>query len=401
MRSLIRERIYPNLVKNIETLPSMPYSSIIPVIQHKSTHPVNFVDISIPSGVVNSPFTALIIGFNDIGQEYFKYLYEFGTFIDSNKSRTPFKCYALDEKMDQISGYLGLDMPAITQDELVLVHTQIGSEESIRLITSIIDELNYIVISLDDINMAIFHTIRISKLCLKYRKSKSKIGIFVRCNEKGVQVLTEFNESLNGMLYIYPFSLDAKDINCDKQILEIAKTFLMFENYFENKSNLFSNELWYMNFGEETIKRKSRSLNISQFHSSSNVQVNKFNTISKALHSYTKLVLMNILDNDIRLKQIASSLCTRKPFTTNYHCNNIEDAELLHNMALVEHERWIASRKLMGYTCAPSTDYVKQHHKCMCNFTQLDEETLSYDCNVVDATIKMAYEEAMQNKSNQ
>ena len=29
----------------------------------------------------------------------------------------------------------------------------------------LIDELNYIVISLDDINMAIFHTIRISKLC--------------------------------------------------------------------------------------------------------------------------------------------------------------------------------------------------------------------------------------------
>ena len=75
------------------------------------------------------------------------------------------------------------------------------------------------------------------------------------------------------------------------------------------------------------------------------------------------------------------------------------DAELLHNMALVEHERWIASHKLMGFVYGDSKNYVKKHHKCMCDFDKLDsDETRSYDCNVVDTTIKMAYQELFSNQ---
>ena len=86
---------------------------------------------------------------------------------------------------------------------------------------------------------------------------------------------------------------------------------------------------------------------------------------------------------------------TRTPHSVTYHCNE-EDANLLYNIALVEHERWIASHKLMGYTFSSTTDYVKKHHKCMCDFDQLDVETQSYDCNVVDTTIKLAYNEATE-----
>ncbi len=56
-------------------------------------------------------------------------------------------------------------------------------------------------------------------------------------------------------------------------------------------------------------------------------------------------------------------------------------------------ERWIASHKLMGYTYAPENDCVKKHHKCICPWDQLDETMQSYDCDVVDTTIKMVYRE--------
>jgi hypothetical protein len=58
---------------------------------------------------------------------------------------------------------------------------------------------------------------------------------------------------------------------------------------------------------------------------------------------------------------------------------------------MVEHERWIASHKLMGYRDADVTDPVKKLHENMKPFDMLKEKTQSYDCNVVDTTIKMAY----------
>ena len=65
-------------------------------------------------------------------------------------------------------------------------------------------------------------------------------------------------------------------------------------------------------------------------------------------------------------------------------------------MALVEHERWIASHKLMGYTYGEKDNYEQKHHHCICPLDELDEMTQSYDCNVVDTTIKMEYERVMR-----
>lgn len=45
----------------------------------------------------------------------------------------------------------------------------------------------------------------------------------------------------------------------------------------------------------------------------------------------------------------------------------------------------------MGHTYNPVNDCVQKHHKCICHWDDLDEVTQSYDCNVVDTTIKMAY----------
>ena len=91
-----------------------------------------------------------------------------------------------------------------------------------------------------------------------------------------------------------------------------------------------------------------------------------------------------------KLQRLADITETRKKGMTNYECDKDEEAMLI-NCAIVEHERWIASHKLMGYLFNENKDYVKKYHNCIVPWELLSEETKSYDCNVVDTTIRMAY----------
>ena len=67
----------------------------------------------------------------------------------------------------------------------------------------------------------------------------------------------------------------------------------------------------------------------------------------------------------------------------------VEEKLLLLNIARVEHERWIASMKLMGYQYGETKDLVKKYHPDICPWDTLDEMVKSYDCGVVDTSIKM------------
>ena len=98
-----------------------------------------------------------------------------------------------------------------------------------------------------------------------------------------------------------------------------------------------------------------------------------------------------------RLKTLMELTRQREKDTICYGIPSPE-AKLLINLAITEHERWIAAHKLMGYTFGNNIDYVKKHHECMVDWRDLkDDNTRSYDCNVVDTTIRMAYEKK-QNK---
>jgi hypothetical protein len=67
-------------------------------------------------------------------------------------------------------------------------------------------------------------------------------------------------------------------------------------------------------------------------------------------------------------------------------------------MAILEHERWISAHSLIGYQYGESKDIVKKTHPDMQPWDKLSEETRSYDCKVVDTTIKIAYAEAKEKK---
>ena len=91
-----------------------------------------------------------------------------------------------------------------------------------------------------------------------------------------------------------------------------------------------------------------------------------------------------------KFKQYLSVVDTREKKKVKYTCD-ADTSLVLENVAIVEHERWIAAHKLMGYTEGTEKDIVHKHHPNICSWCKLNEETQSFDYNVVDTTIRLAH----------
>jgi hypothetical protein len=379
-----------------------------------ATLPVNCVEVEPHTGCVVSPFNALVIGFGGTGQEAFKFLYEYAAFIGTDKKKTPFKCYAIDENMDRIAGYVKAKMPAIRyQDEselkteLELINTKVDSELFWEKIHEIISSLNYIVISLNDDLVGLSIAVKLFKYALQHRNAKDTVlKIAIRCYDRNNEirmreVINNLNNSTKGnkveiLLFGEEQTIYAYDLIVSDQVLKEAKEFnRMYEN-----SKKTAEEQWKANFGNARIIKTMNKYNVSRFHAVYDVNRTIAQNYSNALHTRTKIRLMELAEKNfiLQLENYDEYVKQRKVNTTKYTCSN-DVAQLLLNMAIVEHERWIAAHKLMGYIFAPETDLVKKYHLCMCPFEELSEQYQSYDCNVVDTTIKLAYQK-MQKKNN-
>lgn len=379
------------------------FLSIAKLKQEDDMLPVKCVDIDKGTGLVKSPFTALIVGFGGTGQEAFKFLYEYGAFVGLDKKKTPFKCYAMDEKMNKISGLIRAKMPAIGEDELELIQVSVDSDlfwEKIRLI---IKELNYVVIALNNDDLGLVFAVNLFKYALKYRIGGGlKLKIMVRCYDSSsekrmVEVVDNLNKSVEGSeLEICMFGQEQNLYCCstilsDVTLLESKE----FNRVYEN-SELSAEEQWQKNFGQDEIVRLMTKKKMSRYHAIYDINRRISQNISNSLHSRTKMILLGFTECELseRLKLYYAYVNSREEGTVKYKCSET-DAQLLQNIAMVEHERWIASHKLMGYIYNSINDCVQKHHKCICYWDDLDEVTKSYDCNVVDVTIKMAYTKMM------
>ena len=375
------------------------YLSIMTLKQDEAALPVNCVKVDKATGMVDSPFTALIVGFGGTGQEAFKFLYEYSAFVGSDQKKSPFKCYAIDEKMNGIAGLVREKMPAIGQDELSLIQASVDSEEFWRTVKSIIRGLNYVVIALNNDAMGLSLAVNLFKYALKNRPSNHPmLKIMVRCYDSSngnrmTEVANNLNRSIEGNNVEIRLYGQEKDLYCCNTIqsdvtLTEAKEF----NRVYEHSELTAEEQWMRNFGEDEIVRLMTEKKMSRYHAIYDINRRIAQNISNSLHCRTKMILMGFGKNEVseRLKLYYGYVNTREDGTTNYKCGK-EDALLFQTMAMVEHERWIASHKLMGYTYNTENDCIHKHHKCICPWNELDEMTQSYDCNVVDTTIKMAY----------
>ena len=375
------------------------YLSVITLKQDKETLPVNCVKIDPTTSLVDSTFTALIVGFGATGQEAFKYMYEYSAFVDTNKKKSPFRCYAIDEKMNKIAGLIREKMPDIGEDELSLVHATIDSEEYWKTIKRTIKDLNYVVITLNNDALGLSLAVNIFKYALQHHPSdQPMLKILVRCydnsNEKRMtEVANNLNKSIeNKNIEIRLFGQEKK-LYSYKTILSNATLHeaMEFNKVYEN-SELSAQGQWQKNFGEDEIIRLMTKEKMSRYHAIYDINLRISQNISNSLHGQTKLILMGLDEKELseKLSSYYAYVNSRADFSTKYECSK-EVQEILINIAIVEHERWIAAHKLMGYKYNPDNDYVKKHHKYICSWDDLDEMIQSYDCNVVDTTIKMLY----------
>jgi hypothetical protein len=375
------------------------YLSVLTLKQEDNALPVYCVKHDPSTGFVDSSFNALIIGFGETGQEAFKFLYEFSAFVGSDMRKSPFMCYAIDEQMNKFAGLIRENMPDIGEDELALIHASVNSKEFWCKIREIITDLNYVVIALDNDALGLSLAVNMFKYALRHRSTtQPMLKIMLRCyynaNEKRMsEVARNLNHSIEGSnIEIILFGQEEMIYSC-RTILsdDILKEAMEFNRVYEN-SSLSAEEQWEKNFGDTEINRLMNDKKMSRYHAIYDINRCISQNVSNSLHSSTKMALMGFdtKESSERLRLYYGYVKSREPGSVKYVCNK-DDEQLLINMAILEHERWVASHKLMGYTYDPVNDCVKKRHKCICGWDDLDEMTQSYDCNVVDTTIKMAY----------
>lgn len=360
--------------------------------------PVNSVVFDSNTGTVSSPFAAMVVGFGGTGLEAFKFLYEYSAFVDKDGKKTPFKCYAIDRKMDKMAGLIRSKMPAITKEELELIQAEVDSEKFWNQIHAIIDEVNFVVITLNDDASGLSLAVNLFKYAIIHRHPQlSKLKILLRCygkdaEERMDEVVNNLNRSIEtDRVEIRLFGIDKElfsdDMILSENILQEAKEFnLVYEG-----SNLMADEQWTKNFGDGEIKRLMEKKNMSRYHAIYDINRRIRQNVSNVQHRNTKLILMGLDGKDAspKLERYCELIGTRKHETVEYACSDAEK-KLLHNLARVEHERWVASHKLMGYVYDEVNDCVQKHHRCLCPWEELDEVIQSYDCAVVDTTVRMA-----------
>lgn len=377
------------------------YHSIQTLKQKIETLPVNFVDVDTSTGTVSSEFSSLILGFGETGQEAFKFLYEFASFIDINQNKTPFKCVAIDQNMNSMAGLIRQHMPLITESELSLVNAAIDSETYWSTIKNLIARLNYVVISIDNDILGLNTAVNLFKYALQHRNNQSpKLKIILRCynrnyENKMTEVTEKLNKSVNGQNISISIFGTEKEIYtyenvCKDKIISEAKTYHW---VYENKKKENAEKQWKNDFeGESAIKNHcSKSENPTRFHAIYDINRKMSQDISNSLHMTTKLTLMGISDSTPKseIDKLINIVNTRAKETTAYKCDDETLKTKLTNLAITEHERWISAHKLMGFTYGRKKNFAKKQHPDMVPYIQLDEKTQSYDNNVVDTTIKL------------
>lgn len=391
-----------------------------------NAQPINFVSIDEKTATVKSPlFSSLVVGFGETGQEAFNFLYEFASFIDAQGNKVPFRCTAIDKSIHQISAFFA-GQEGILENELNLIQAEIDSKAYWETINPLLPTLNYVVVSINDDDLAMNTAINIYNAVAKVRANQlNNFAIYVRCNSRAnyakmqdIEDVVNQNNKLSGAVFKVfgnPQSIYTYDMVVADKILTEAKAFhlkysLTYEKkecykFFEEvKKNIkdsekynfddtwMANVLWKHNF-ESKIREQGQVC--TEWILAQDV-IRKMNqNISNSLHKQTKWRLLGVNKENVELLQ--ESIDERGDGSLIYPKADASLQIKLINVAKCEHLRWESSHKLLGWKYAPERSVLRKEHEDMVPWSKLDVNKQSYDCNVVDTTIWMYYKEMENN----
>lgn len=317
-------------------------------------HPVNFVEKDTNTGTVKSAFTGMVIGFGETGRDAFRFLYEFSSFTKDNQGNpSAKKIHVIDKDIDDLKAEFLEEAPALKNNSEI-EWWNVKSTHSAGYwdkLKSVIQELNYIVISVKDDEEAVGIATSIFEYAYRYRDNFNRFKIFVRLrNSMREDFLRKHKEFFN---VIVPFGsvMDAFSYETiNKDVLEkAAKRFkyrydilygAKFDAIENGNEEEYADEAWLKRrkvYLEETdaVKRKESEIKIwyQEEQDRSNVW-----------HIYTKIALVN---EDVTPESLQLD----------------SNKQLLQNLSDCEHLRWNAKMELLGFEPATSEDIKKEEEK--------------------------------------
>lgn len=355
-------------------------------------HPIRYVDRDVRLGGVTSPFTSLIIGFGDTGQDVFRFVYEFSAFAGTDGQKTPARHVIMDRRMDELEAGIFRRMPALRAcaDEVQLVCDDTERQSFWDRLAGLIDALNYVVIALGDDDAGIALAADIYQYAVRHRKGGlDRFGIFVRSydaeNEMRLKRIASFSRDIivvfGSMGDIY-----SRQMIVDNGLEQLARKF--YENY--NRTIGFTGPTWderreqCRQAGEaDMLMLRKQSLHRKEFQDMEN-----------CLHAYTKRLLA-----DASYLQTPLPLPEDFSFTPSARSGEAEAMRhrCLVNLSIGEHLRWNASHQMLGYTgmtadearalpAGSSCDEIAKKHKYLVDWSALSDDTRRFDYAVVYTT---------------
>lgn len=314
--------------------------------KEKEYHPINFVEKDTNKGTVRSAFTGMVIGFGETGRDAFRFLYEFSSFTkDDQGNPSAKKIHIIDKDIDELKSDFLKEAPALkNKSEIDWWNVQsTHSAEFWDKLKNIIQELNYIVISIKDDEEAVGIATSIFEYAYRNRDDLNRFKIFVRLRKSMREdFLRNHKEFLK---IIVPFGSVRDAFSYDtinKDVLEkAAKRFkyrydilngVKFDAENGNEEE-YSDEVWRNrrdNYLRETDALKRKDLEIKIWYQEEQDRSNVW-------HIYTKVALVQ--------DGVTSELLQLD-----------SNKQLLQNLSDCEHLRWNAKMEILGFESATNED---------------------------------------------
>jgi hypothetical protein len=400
-------------------------------------HPVNVVKVSDEHlTTVKSPLKTMIVGFGEVGRDAFRFLYEFGAFVDSKNInvRSKFECVIVDKKLDDVAGTLKASMPAIFRNGSVnttisFVNADINGERFNNEVLNdgYLKEINYIIISIGNNDEAIALAARLFSRVRQVRQNISNLRILVRCTDESKveyiqKVANHYNYGYgngeNNQPVILVFGQPSKTYTYDMVVSDrlIEEGKLFYDKYHLLRGDI--NETW------EQRHERLMGLGLLDIDRLRELRRKESQDKANAFHAGTKMILLNGAMNSIakrgggvpdwqsfynRYFNDDTSPCVEGS-RSNIHYQELSELEneMILHLAMLEHIRWNAAHELMGYVFNENENRCDERimkHNCLCQWNQLDEQSAivtdwpcdykNFDFCVIDATIALEREKLL------
>lgn len=392
-------------------------------------HPVNVVKMSNNNlATVESPLKTLIVGFGEVGRDAFRFLYEFGAFVDSKNPniRSPFECVIVDKNLDDIKGTLMGSMPGIFRTKNQTIRFNKADYNSKAFYNGVLykyrflEEVNYIVISIGNNDEAIALATRIFNQIRRVREDVSNLRIFVRCTDdkkvEGIQKIADH--------YNYGYGEGEKNTPVIQIFGQPEKTYtydLVVSDRLVEEGKQFHEEYRKLSGEGDSWDARHKQLTdtgIPSIEKLRKLRRQESQDRANALHAGTKIILLKEAMKEISKKNDTnldwysfylryfyadgSANVEGSQTAIRYPGLSAEENEIILRLAQLEHLRWNAAHELMGYVFnegGTSCDERAMKHNCLCTWDKLDKQSdmvtdwacdyKKYDFCVVDTTIAL------------